>query len=233
LIRVGTAGWQIPRDRREAFPDAGSTLQRYAAVFPAVEINATFYKPPRPTTLARWAETTPPAFRFAVKAPRTVTHERRLVDTRELIDAFLSNVGVLGGKLGPVLIQLPPSLAFDYAVAGRFLAELRGRFSGDLACEPRHPSWFTHAAEELLADAQVARVAADPACVPEAAAPGGFRGFQYSRLHGSPAMYRTPYGEDRIAALAARLADPAWVFFDNTMSGAAAADALMLQAMLR
>jgi uncharacterized protein YecE (DUF72 family) len=184
VIRVGTAGWQIPRDVRDAFPAAGPTLQRYAAVFSAVEINATFYKAPRPTTLARWAEATPPGFRFAAKAPRAITHERRLADAGELLDAFLSNVRMMGEKLGPILVQLPPSLAFDREAAGRFLAELRARFSGEVACEPRHPSWFTFAAEELLADAQVARVAADPACVPEAGEPGGYRGLQYWRLHG-------------------------------------------------
>ncbi len=232
MIRVGTAGWQVPRAVRDRFPEAGSTLQRYAGVFPAVEINATFYRPPRPATFERWAATTPSGFRFAVKAPRSVTHERKLVETDALIEAFLAQISVLGEKLGPVLVQLPPSLAFDAEVAGRFFGELRARFEGEVACEPRHPSWFETGADQTLAAVRVARAAADPACVPAAAEPGGWRGFEYHRLHGSPQMYRSFYGPERIGTLAARLGDPAWVFFDNTMTGAAAADAMALQAVV-
>jgi uncharacterized protein YecE (DUF72 family) len=234
-ILVGTAGWQIPRTSADAFPTEGTTLQRYAARFPAVEINSSFYKPHQPKTYARWAESTPQDFRFALKAPKAVTHERRLVDCGELIEAFLFQISHLGEKLGPLVIQLPPSLAFDAAVAGAFVAMLRGRFDGDLVCEPRHASWFEAEAGALLADHRVARVAADPAKVPAAAEPGGWDGLSYWRLHGSPRMYWSAYGPERVGDLAARLPrspQPAWVFFDNTTSGAAASDALLLQDML-
>ncbi|HTK34187.1 MAG TPA: DUF72 domain-containing protein [Caulobacteraceae bacterium] len=227
-VRVGTAGWQIPRAVRDAFPEAGSTLQRYAARFAGVEINSTFYRPHRPATFERWAADTPAAFRFAVKAPRTITHEKRLADASEPLAAFLDQIASLGPKLGPLLIQLPPSLAFDAAVAERFFAELRARFDGEVACEPRHRTWFEAAAEALLVGTKVARVAADPACVAEAAMPGGWTGFSYWRLHGSPRMYWSAYGAARITALAGAVAAPAWVVFDNTASGAATEDALAL-----
>ncbi|OYX31025.1 MAG: hypothetical protein B7Y99_11080 [Caulobacterales bacterium 32-69-10] len=234
-VIVGTAGWQIPRTSAEAFPVDGTTLQRYAARFGAVEINSSFHRPHQPKTYARWAQTTPPGFRFALKLPKTVTHERRLVDCAELVEAFLFQISQLGEKLGPLVIQLPPSLAFDAGVAGAFLAMLRARFDGDLACEPRHASWFEAEAAAVLSDQRVARVAADPALVPAAAEPGGWTGLSYWRLHGSPQMYWSAYGPERIGELAARLAaapQPAWVFFDNTTSGAAAADALLLQERL-
>jgi uncharacterized protein YecE (DUF72 family) len=234
-VRVGTAGWQIPRTSADAFPSEGTTLQRYAARFAAVEINSSFHRPHRPQTYARWAETTPPQFRFALKLPKTVTHERRLVGCAEPLDRFLHEISHLDAKLGPLVVQLPPKLAFEAEVARRFFAELRERHQGDLVCEPRHPSWFEPDAERLLIEARVARVAADPARVPAASEPGGWPGLKYWRLHGSPDMYWSAYGLERLQPLAAELRAldaPGWVFFDNTTSGAAAADALLLRQQL-
>jgi uncharacterized protein YecE (DUF72 family) len=235
LIFVGTSGWQIPRTSAHAFPNEGSTLQRYAARFPAVEINSSFYRSHRDATWERWRDATPEGFRFAVKAPRAITHERKLREAGELLEAFAREISLLGEKLGPVLVQLPPSLAFEAEVVRPFLDSLREAIPGSVALEPRHPSWFQPEPDALLANHRVARVAADPARVPEAAIPGGWTGLAYHRLHGSPHMYRSAYGPERIAPMAAEFragAPPAWVFFDNTTSGAAAADALLLQAAL-
>jgi uncharacterized protein YecE (DUF72 family) len=231
VIRVGTAGWSIPRAVADRFATQGSGLQRYAARFSFAEINTSFYRPHRKTTYERWAGTTPEGFRFAVKLPKAITHEARLDGGEAILDRFLDETGGLGAKRGPVLIQLPPSLTFDPAVAGPFLAAFRERYDGEAACEPRHPSWFGAEAQDLLSARRVARVAADPAPAPPAASPGGFPGFAYHRLHGSPAMYRSAYGQDRIGALAAALLGdgrPAYVVFDNTTLGHAAQDALLL-----
>jgi uncharacterized protein YecE (DUF72 family) len=219
----------------DRFVAAGSHLERYAARFNAVEINSTFYRPHRPQTYHRWVATTPEGFRFAVKAPKAITHERRLEDCESLVQTFLDQVRPLGDRLGPILVQLPPSLAFDSGVAERFFGDLRGRFSGPVACEPRHASWFEPAADGLLATHRIARVAADPARDPRGATPGGWRGFTYVRLHGSPRIYYSAYGPDRLAALA-RTLDPecpeTWVIFDNTTLGAAVEDALALGEIL-
>jgi uncharacterized protein YecE (DUF72 family) len=234
-IRIGTAAWAIPKAVADRFPAAGSHLERYAARLNAVEINSTFYRPHRPQTFQRWAAATPEDFRFAVKAPKTITHERRLTDCESLVQAFLDQVRLLGDRLGPILVQLPPSLAFDPGVAERFFGDLRGRFSGPVACEPRHSSWFEPAADDLLAAHRVARVAADPARDPRAATPGGWRDFTYVRLHGSPRIYYSAYGPDRLAALARTLdrrAAETWIIFDNTALGAAAEDALALGEIL-
>lgn len=234
-IFFGTAGWSLPREQWPAFPDEGTHLQRYANRFPAVEINSSFYRSHRPATYAKWAESVPATFRFCVKLPKQITHERRLVACEELLECFLQECGHLRDKLGCLLVQLPPSLAYDLSSASVFFAALRARHDGPVAIEPRHRSWLD--AESLLQQAQIARVVADPAPFAEAAEPGGWPGFRYYRLHGSPRIYHSSYDADWLGALAERLADQPkgvarWCIFDNTASGAATANALTLQTRL-
>ena len=236
---VGTAGWTIPRGQAAAFPGDGTHLERYAGRLGGVEINSSFHRPHRPATYARWAACVPPGFRFAVKLPRAITHERRLVECGAALERFLEEAGALGDRLGPLLVQLPPSLAFDAGIAAAFFEDLRRRVGGDVACEPRHATWFAGAADALLVRYRVARVAADPAPVPDAAVPGGWRELGYWRLHGSPRMYYSGYEAGVIEAMAAVLSTPdagvlrRWCLFDNTASGAAAGDALGLLGRLR
>lgn len=238
MIRIGTAGWSVPRPHAAAFPRDGSHLVRYAQRFTAAEINSSFYRLHRPQTYARWAAAVPQGFRFAVKMPREITHLRRLVDVAAPLDRFLGDIGALSEALGPVLVQMPPSLAWSAASAGAFLAALRGRFDGAVVCEPRHPTWFCDAAGALLGEFRVARVAADPAPVPRAAVPGGWPGLAYWRLHGAPEIYRSAYDVTALDAIAGRLRDAAaegreaWCIFDNTASGAATDDGLLLLARL-
>lgn len=236
-IRIATAGWSVSSRWAERAPGPGTHLERYARAMPAAEIDSSFYRPHRPATYARWAESVPPGFRFAVKLPRAVTHEKRLKDADEPLDRFLGEVAHLGDRLGPLLVQLPPSLRFDATVAGRFFARLRGVFSGDLVCEPRHRSWFAEDAEALLAGHAVARVAADPEPAAGAAEPGGWRGLAYWRLHGSPVMYRSDYPPDALTRIAGRLraeaADrPVWCVFDNTADGHALGNAFAVRDLL-
>lgn len=231
-VLVGCAGWSLPRDVQAAFPGEGSHLARYAARFPVAEINSSFHRPHRPSTYARWAAETPDSFRFAAKLPKTITHQLRLAAADEALDAFLAESAGLGEKLAALLVQLPPSFAFDAAVAAPFFAGLAAHTRASVVCEPRHPSWFEDEADALLAGLRVARVAADPARVPAAAHPGGWRGMTYHRLHGSPRMYYSSYPPESISTLAGRLRDDdaaeAWCIFDNTASGAAMANALEL-----
>lgn len=232
LIAVGTAGWSIPKAEAHRFAPTASHLARYASRLPAVEINSSFYRPHRPSTYARWAATVPDGFRFAVKLPKAITHERRLADASDALERFLAEAGALGNRLGPLLVQLPPSLPFEPAVAKIFLGALRDRFAGDVVWEPRHASWFSPEADRDLAAFRVARVAADPAPAPGADEPGGWPGLAYYRLHGSPRIYYSPYGPERLDALVRTLSAQAsrgaaaWCIFDNTALGAATADAL-------
>jgi uncharacterized protein YecE (DUF72 family) len=233
---IGTAGWAIPRAHLQHFPAHGSTLQRYASILSAVEINSTFHRRHKPATFLRWADSTPAEFRFSLKLPKTITHQRKLVDAEEPLEEFLADARLLGDKLGPILVQLPPSLGLDPPLATPFFTALRDRHSGPVVCEPRHSSWFTEEADTLLREIGVGRVAADPAVVPAAAEPGGRPEPVYYRLHGSPRKYFSEYQEESITRLAGSVAAaPAevWCIFDNTAGGAAAGDALKLVRALR
>jgi uncharacterized protein YecE (DUF72 family) len=228
-------GWlEHPKQHAGAFPGEGSHLERYAQRLSAVEINSSFYRPHRPATYERWAASVPSGFRFSAKVPREITHTRRLVDVAEPLDRFLGEVRALGAALGPLLVQLPPSLRYDQAAAERFFVSFRERFDGQLACEPRHETWFGDAAEALLANHRIARVAADPAVVPQAAQPGGCPGLLYIRLHGSPKVYYSAYSPEAVEATAGSLraasaeAQDRWCIFDNTALGEATGQALDL-----
>ena len=238
MIRIGTAGWALPAAVGSRFPADGSHLVRYARVFNATEINSSFYREHRRSTYARWAASVPEDFRFAVKMPKAITHERRLVGTTAALDAFIDQTAALGTRLGCMLVQLPPSLAFGFAAAKSFFAALRQRYDGDIAVEPRHATWFVSRSASLLERYRCARVAADPACVPEAAKPGGWTGFEYWRLHGSPEVYRSSYTDSFLEALATQLmraqgaSELLWCIFANTTFGAAFANSLSLQARI-
>lgn len=238
MILVGTAGWSLPRAVQETFAEGASHLERYASRFPVTEINSSFHRPHQRTLYEKWAAAVPADFRFCAKLPGTITHERRLVDCEALLGEFLAQAGGLGGKLACLLVQLPPSFAFDTALAAPFLALLRARFPGALALEPRHASWFEPEADGLLRELQVARVLADPVRHEAGRWPGGWTGRVYLRLHGAPRMYYSSYETPLLQSLATRMlqaeADGAevWCIFDNTASGAAAGNALQLQRLL-
>ncbi len=235
--RVGVAGWSLPSVVASSFATEGTHLQRYATRFSAVEINSSFYRPHRNETYARWAASVPPDFRFAVKLPRAITHERRLAGCRDLLESFAGALEGLGSKRGPVLVQLPPSLAFEPHLAEPFFLELRETVGGLLVCEPRHPSWFLSDVDRLLERWMIGCVAADPAGSGTAVAPGGWHAIAYFRLHGSPRIYRSTYEDAALRswsdAVASACKDGAvWVIFDNTAAGAAVGDALRFMALL-
>jgi uncharacterized protein YecE (DUF72 family) len=233
--RVGTAGWTLPRDLRAYFGEDGTQLERYARQFSCVEINSTFYRPHRVSTYERWARSVPDDFRFALKVPKDITHVRRLTDIDADAARFLESSAALGAKRDVLLVQLPPSFAFDKDVIAAAFACLRARYAGRMACEPRHASWFTGAADALLATFGVARVAADPPAGGAPFAPGGAADFHYWRLHGSPRAYYSAYedaGLDEIAAALNAAGAAAWCIFDNTALGAATANALALKRRL-
>jgi len=234
---IGCAGWTIPRAEKVWFPDVGSHLERYAARFPAVEIDSSFYRPHRAATYARWAASVPERFRFSVKMPRAITHDARLEGAGDLLARFLGESAGLESRLGCVLVQLPPSFALETKVARKFFLHLRKASNASIALEPRHASWFSVAAGKLLEEFHVTRVAADPPPVAGAADPGGWHGFAYYRLHGSPRIYYSAYAPEFVDNLAERLSTDAgtginWCIFDNTALGAAISNARQLLARL-
>jgi uncharacterized protein YecE (DUF72 family) len=233
-IHVGTAGWSIPRGEKARFPPGDSLLARYAKLLPAVEINSTFYRPHRASTFERWAASVPRAFRYSVKIPREITHDQRLAGSAKLVKTFLADLAPLGARLGCLLVQLPPTLAFEARIANAFFTTLRKQFDGGVALEPRHASWFGDSANRLLKKFKVARVAADPPRAKDDGEPGGWPGLAYFRLHGAPRIYYSSYEDGYLDALAGRLQVlrrariPTWCIFDNTTLGAATSNALSL-----
>jgi uncharacterized protein YecE (DUF72 family) len=233
---VGIAGWAIRKEHGPLFAAEGTHLQRYASRFDAVEINSSFYNAHKRETYERWAVSVPEQFRFAVKMPKWLTHERCLEDSGEDLTRFIREIAGLGRKLACVLVQLPPGLPYDPRAVEGFFTALRARYRGSIVCEPRHPTWFTGAADRRLEAHGVGRVAADPVCGEGGGEPGASSRIAYFRLHGSPVMYHSSYSDEYLDRLAARmrgLADRSvWCVFDNTARGAATVNAIDLRRRL-
>lgn len=235
---IGCAGWSISSAHTKSFGAGDSVLARYATRFNAVEINSSFYRPHQRKTYQRWAAAVPEYFRFSVKAPKTITQIRRLHQAGAELDRFVHEIGGLGEKLALVLVQLPPSLAFDARTANVFFAMLRRRVACGIACEPRHASWFTAAADAIWTRHGVTRVAADPALCAQACNPAGDGTWRYWRWHGAPRIYYSDYPDSALKKLAADVCIAAaagatpWIIFDNTALGHATANAIRLQSLL-
>jgi uncharacterized protein YecE (DUF72 family) len=231
-LRIGTAGWALPKAQRLDPSGGQSVLEHYAALFNAVEINSSFYRPHRRATYERWGQSVPESFRFSVKLSRMITHECGLAECQSELLSFMEGAGGLGQKLAVLLVQLPASLEFDESVASIFFDVLRRQTSAHIVCEARSRSWFAEKVTALFNAYGVTRVAADP--VPTGCEFAGQAGshFTYIRLHGSPRMYYSPYSIDYlkgVAAAARAAAAETWCIFDNTAAGAAWSDAAALQ----
>ena len=164
------------------------------------------------------------------------------MDTGGPLLEFFNAANGLGKKLGPVLVQLPPKLAYDAGLAQEFLTTLRELHPGSIVLEPRHVSWFTPTVDQLLRSFEVTRVAADPPKGSELARqPGGWPGLRYWRLHGSPRAYYSDYEEDWLQQFAEQIRSPGggsmnpetWVIFDNTALGHAVRNAIRLAELLQ
>jgi uncharacterized protein YecE (DUF72 family) len=245
-MRIGTAGWSLSREVAPEFPGEGQPLARYARVLRCAEINSSFHRSHKPQVYERWAAQTPAGFRFSAKLPRSITHEGRLRRAREPLSRFLAEASALGDRLAVLLVQLPPSFAFEARPVRTFFGLLSQLHGGAVVCEPRHASWFTPAADRVLVDLRVHRAAADPARWPEAAQPGGWLGeggdgrgaVVYYRWHGAPRMYWSRYEAGWLQARAEELrrwpADAdVWCIFDNTAGSGAIANALELRALMQ
>ena len=236
-VWIGCAGWSIPRQETARFPSEGTHLERYGRRFNACEINSSFYRSHKIATWERWAESVPAEFRFSVKAPKIITHEERLDHESKLLPVFLREAGALKKKLGPILFQLPPSLAYDSLRAKSFFGRLRELNSGNVALEPRHASWFTNEVDDVLKGFKITRAAADPACVDAAGNPAGHPSLAYFRLHGSPRRYYSAYSNDYLEKVKERIVKlktqaKVWCIFDNTASGSATGNAADLKSSL-
>ena len=221
---------------RGRFQSDGSQLERYSRLVSVSEINSSFHRPHRRSTYERWASAVPSGFAFSVKIPKTISHEKRCADCERELKRFMDESAGLDTKRRLLLLQLPPSFAFDASRMKRFFTFCRTIGAPRIVCEPRHASWFTTNAEALLSAQGVARVAADPATDVHSPEPGGWSGLRYFRMHGTPRMYYSNYDDTALTTLAARVRSAeveTWCIFDNTALGAALGDALRLKSLLR
>ena len=182
-LRIGTSGWTYKHWRGGFYPHGlpqSRWFTRYAEVFDTAEINATFYRLPSQATVAGWREKAPEGFVFAWKASKYVTHAKRLLDAAPSLERIYAPMLTLGAKLGPCLIQLPPSMKLDLERLTTFLDLLPRERRHTV--EFRHPSWYVDPVLEVLASRNVALCVSDHHHAPAPAL--ATADFAYVRLHG-------------------------------------------------
>lgn len=229
---VGTSGWQYKDWRGVLYPDGVPMrlwLEEYATRFATVEINNAFYRLPTRETFESWRERTPPDFVVALKASRYLTHIKRLRDPAEPVDRLLSHAAGLGDRLGPVLLQLPPTLHADPAL----LDECLGRFPADVrvAVEPRHDSWWTPEVRKVLESRGAALCWADVQARPVTPL-WRTADWGYLRFHEGRALPWPRYGRQSLTTWVGRVTDawsddhPVYAYFNNDPNAAAVHDAV-------
>ncbi len=234
-IYIGTSGWNYDHWKGVFYAEGcpkSKWLEFYAKHFISVEVNATFYRSMKPKTFENWWKMTPDGFLWAVKANRYITHIRRLKDAKEPLERFLGDLEPLREKLGPILFQLPPSLAFDEEVFDKFCNYLpENRL---YTIEARHPSWLGRNALSSLKRHNIAWCISDtagryPYC--EAVTSE----FIYIRLHGSKKLYASEYSEDELKRWAEKIkkwGKDTYIYFDNDFMGHAPKNALQLKGIM-
>lgn len=241
-LRIGTSGWSYPHWRGVLYPEGAKSaeyLRLYARVFPTVELNASFYRMQRAETYGGQAAAVPERFVFAVKAHRSITHEMRLEGVEPRWREFVSSAMALREKLGPVLLQFPPSFRCRPDLLEAFLdARRRGASEPPrLAFEFRHASWFESGVLELLRAHGAALVAADSSRHPRAPLEITAQ-FAYLRFHGPEALFASSYSETQLNEWARRIREwisaglDVYAYFNNDAEGCAVRNALMLRELV-
>ena len=234
-IRIGTSGWTYPHWQILFYPEdwpKSRWLEYYVQHFDTVELNATFYRLPKPKTFQNWHSRTPSGFLWALKANKYITHTKRLNEPEEPLERFYSAASGLKQKAGPILFQLPPNLVFEEKTFQRFCRSLKPSYRHTL--EVRHPSWLGDRVYAILAQHNIAFCIADTA--------GRYpydevltADFVYVRLHGSKKLYASDYSEEELQVWAGKI--KAWgkdtyLYFDNDFSGYAVKNARRLKQIL-
>jgi uncharacterized protein YecE (DUF72 family) len=236
-IRIGCSGW-LYRHWRELFYPAGLPQRRwfehYAATFDTVELNTSFYHLPKPETFDKWRAQAPLGFRYAVKAPRFITHMKKLKDCAEPVGEFIRRARHLNETLGPLLYQLPPRWGYDRERLETFIDHL----PADLVhvFEFREKSWLAEEVLALLDSRGISFCAHD---IPGGATPRWAAGrAAYVRFHGGQGKYWGRYPDEALLGWTdwivaqAKGGRDVWCYFNNDIGGDAIHDALTLRAMV-
>ncbi|MGH2752036.1 MAG: DUF72 domain-containing protein [Actinomycetota bacterium] len=227
---LGTSGWHY-KDWRGRFYPKGvpqrEWLDFYSRSFATVESNNAFYRLPEGERFDVWRQTTPDDFVMAVKMSRYLTHIKRLRDPEEPVSRFLDRVRHLGGKLGPVLLQLPPTLGCDHDLLDGVLAQFPRRVR--VAVEFRHESWWVDQTRRVLEAHRAALCLADRDSKPVAPL-WRTADWTYLRFHSGAASPPGCYGRTALASWVERLREvfgdvDSYVYFNNDPGGCALRDA--------
>ncbi len=235
---IGTSGWQY-RHWRDTFYPKGTPQTRwldfYFERFAIVELNVTFYRLPKEETFVKWFAKTPPDFVFAAKMSRYLTHIKKLQDPEEPVERYMKHVRHLKHKLGPILLQLPPTLKIDLENLDRTLAAFPDGLR--LAVEPRHESWWTDDLRRLLEKHGAALCMADRG---EQAVTPTWRtaDWTFLRFHGGFGKPWPCYRKKSLQPWADRLSSDwgpgadVYVFFNNDPRACALRDAIWFAEMM-
>jgi uncharacterized protein YecE (DUF72 family) len=224
-IHIGTSGWSYGNWKKAFYPvglKSADFLSYYSQTFKCTEINSSFYHLPRATAVQGWVKKVPKQFKFCPKMSRYITHIKRLKEPDEVLEKFFMPFAPIQSSLGPVLIQLPPSLKFDFKTASGFYELLQQQYSAyQFAVEGRHPSWLTHDSIKLMGDNNIAFVISQSGV-----------GFPYAeeitakniylRFHGPADLFKSAYTLDMLQDYAGKIAGwrktgyEVWAFFNNT-----------------
>jgi uncharacterized protein YecE (DUF72 family) len=236
-IRVGTSGWFYDHWRGKFYPDKlakNKWFEHYAQHFDTVELNNTFYRLPKEKTVENWRSKAPKDFVFVVKANRYITHIKRLKDTAEEVKRFFDVMGLLGGNLGPVLYQLPPSLQKDFELLESFVKLLPSKRIA--VFEFRHKSWYEADTLELLDKHGVGFCVHDMAGKETSKVVTG--NLIYVRFHGTSGRYSGNYTETMLRDWAKWISEAAggahaiYAYFNNDIGGHAINNAKTLRSIL-
>jgi uncharacterized protein YecE (DUF72 family) len=239
VASIGTSGWSYNHWELELYRPGlpvGQRLGCYASVFDTVELNSSFYRWPRPATFASWRQRLPDGFRMSVKAPRGLTHARKLAEPEAWIERIAAGLEELGSRRAVLLVQLGPDQARDDSRLDRFLGALPAWIG--VAVEFRHPSWVDEEVFALLAGRGAAYCVMSGAqlpCVLRVTAP-----FAYIRMHGPDdrQLYSGSYSDDSLAWWAGRIREwehqgtEVFAYFNNDGDANAVRNARTLRAML-
>jgi len=235
---IGTSGWHYDHWRHRFYPEKLAKpkwLEFYAANFTTVELNNSFYRLPSEAAFATWRDSSPVNFTFAVKVSRFITHIKRLRDTEEAVEKFISRAQILGEKLGPLLYQLPPNMHRDDERLESFLSILPQGMKH--VFEFRHQSWLEEPVFKILDKYNIGLCVFDMSslsCPLVVTAD-----FAYVRFHGSTGLYWSCYSDEELTDWAKRLADLAvnlkavYIYFNNDAEAFAVRNAMTLRGYLQ
>jgi len=230
---IGTSGWHYEHWRNRFYPEQltkAKWLEFYATHFATVELNNSFYHLPSETAFANWRDSSPANFIFAVKVSRFITHIKRLKNTEEAVDKFITRAKILDQKLGPLLYQLPPNMHRNDDLLESFLSTLPQGMKH--VFEFRHQSWLEEKVFDILHKYNMGLCVFD---MPSISCPlTATADFAYVRFHGSTGLYFSCYPDEELADWAKRLADLAsnlkalYIYFNNDAEAFAVRNALTL-----